>query len=236
MLAMPLGKFGSLQDLLNIYLPKGQRLDEVVVARLAVVLFQLMETLHGTARVLHNDIKPDNILVTVADTSSSTDENECPVSIGLQMIDFGRSIDVELLPPGAMLTGDGGTDAFRCVEMREGKPYLWQADTYAIAGVLHCLLFGEYMDVERIVETATGRSSLRIKSQFRRYWNVEMWSAVFDTLLNHYHPEEWCSVDASSIPPWNALVDCVHEWLGESSVAKREKVEMGKLLSRITLR
>ena len=54
------------------------------------------------------------------------------------------------------LQGDSGTDAFRCVEMREGQPWLWQADAYGAAATVHTLLYGRYMEVERVRENATG--------------------------------------------------------------------------------
>jgi hypothetical protein len=58
------------------------------------------------------------------------------------------------------LQGDSGTDAFRCVEMREGQPWLWQADSYGAAATVHTLLYGRYMEVERVRENATGERVL----------------------------------------------------------------------------
>lgn len=134
------------------------------------------------------------------------EENAGGPALGLQLIDFGRSLDLELLPPGTLLQvggwvglrgrgvqlsfcarlkelhppvarvpcfypaaadalrcqcrlalqGDSGTDAFRCVEMREGQTWLWQADAYGAAATVHTLLYGRYMEVERVRENATG--------------------------------------------------------------------------------
>ncbi len=61
-----------------------------------------------------------------------------------------RSTAAGLLPQ----QGDSATDAFRCVEMREGSPWLWQADCYGACGVVHCLLFGDYMEVDRVMDAA----------------------------------------------------------------------------------
>lgn len=36
--------------------------------------------------------------------------------------------------------------------MVEGRAWRFQADAYALAGTLHCLLFGEYMAIERAVD------------------------------------------------------------------------------------
>jgi checkpoint serine/threonine-protein kinase len=52
--------------------------------------------------------------------------------------------------------GDSGTDSFRCVEMREGRPWTWQADAYGAAATAHCLLQGRYLEVERVRDAATG--------------------------------------------------------------------------------
>lgn len=142
-----------------------------------------------------------------ASSGCAGNENACP-ALGLQLIDFGRGVDLELLPPGAMLQvgtlrgwqvhrrtpslspalrhtqcrcldtpmqswshgvpgcpwtppppppqGDSSTDAFRCVEMREGRPWLWQADAYGAAATLHALLYGQYMEVERVRDSTSG--------------------------------------------------------------------------------
>jgi checkpoint serine/threonine-protein kinase len=210
---MPLGRHGSLQDVLNVYLKKGERPEEVVVARLTLKLMHLLGDLHSAARVLHNDIKPDNVLVKFNDDGG----------VSLQLIDFGRSVDLELLPPGSVMCGDCGTEAFRCVEMREERPWLWQADAYGAAGVVHCLLFGEYMEVERVMD-AEGSTFLRIKSAFRRYWQGDVWDMVFNKLLN------WTSLDAGAPPPWVELASMLETFLNSSKdLERKEQIEMNKL-------
>jgi len=210
---MPRGAHGSLQDVLNVYLKKGERPEEVVVARITVVLMHILFDLHA-AHVLHNDIKPDNVLIRFGDDGDG---------VGLQLIDFGRSVDLELLPPGSVMCGDCGTEAFRCVEMREERPWLWQADAYGAAGVVHCLLFGNYMEVERVMN-AEGSTYLRIKSAFRRYWQGEMWDIVFNKLLN------WTCLDAGAPPPWMELATMLEDFLDSSKDGQRkEQNELNKL-------
>ncbi|PRW05791.1 mitotic checkpoint serine threonine- kinase BUB1 [Chlorella sorokiniana] len=185
-LVAPLGPHGSLQDLLNAYLAQRQAPPpECVVMHFAAELLRTMQHLHA-ARILHADIKPDNLLVRL-DADAAGDENAGP-ALGLQLIDFGRGVDLELLPAGAMLQGDSGTDAFRCVEMREGRPWLWQADAYGAAATLHTLLFGQYMEVERVRDSNTGEVSLRPRQPFKRHWARELWGALFHRLLNHTDP------------------------------------------------
>ena len=217
---MPRGNHGSLHDLLNACLKRGEHMEEVVVASLAVPLLRMLGDLHN-AHVLHNDIKPDNILV----TCGSGDGCENGASVGLQLIDFGRSVDLELLPAGSVMAGDCGTEAFRCVEMREGTPWLWQADAYGAAGVLHCLLFGDYMEVERVMNSEGG-TFLRIKSVFRRYWQRDMWDSIFSKLLN------WKTLDAGSPPPWGQLADMVESFLTTNKEAQgTQQAELKKLIA-----
>lgn len=37
------------------------------------------------------------------------------------------------------------TDGFTCPEMLEGRPWSYQTDIFCIAGTVHVMLFGEYM-------------------------------------------------------------------------------------------
>lgn len=39
------------------------------------------------------------------------------------------------------------TDGFTCPEMLEGRPWSYQTDIFCIAGTVHVMLFGEYMQV-----------------------------------------------------------------------------------------
>ena len=99
---------------------------------------QLLEGLQW-ARIIHTDIKPDNLLVTwppgLFDDSTATaapprwspstafDRNGPWRSGCMQLIDFGRAIDLELLAPGTQFTGAALTENMQCPEMLAGKPW-----------------------------------------------------------------------------------------------------------------
>jgi hypothetical protein len=212
-LQMPLGVHGSLQDLLNAHLAVGVQPDETIAARLGCNLMRAMSQLHRKARVLHNDIKPDNVLIRQVESDNQQGE----VCLGVQLIDFGRSVDLELVPRNCVMVGDSGTEAFRCVEMREESPWLWQADAYGVAGCLHCMLFGDYMQVERVVDCQKVER-LRIKAAFPRYWQGELWDKVFTTLLNLP-----CPLDHNAPPPWEELAGMLESWLEGSKEARRRE-------------
>lgn len=39
------------------------------------------------------------------------------------------------------------TDGFTCIEMQEGRPWSYQTDLFCVAGTVHVMLFGEYMQL-----------------------------------------------------------------------------------------
>ena len=46
----------------------------------------------------------------------------------LKVIDFGRSVDMNLFPPGTTFTTNCYTEDFQCIEMKEGKPWTTQVN------------------------------------------------------------------------------------------------------------
>lgn len=70
------------------------------------------------------------------------------------------------------------TDKFTCCEMQERKPWTYQTDLFGLAGTVHVLLFGKYMEVEKKI------GNWDIKSRYPRYFKKELWTTFFDQLLN----------------------------------------------------
>ncbi|OAA62610.1 checkpoint protein kinase [Niveomyces insectorum RCEF 264] len=87
--------------------------------------------------------------------------------------------------------------------MREGRPWTWQIDYHGLAGALHCLLFGKYMETVRCDQTLGGGGGAigglglgmataergpikryRIRETLKRYWQTDIWAEAFDLLLN----------------------------------------------------
>ena len=89
----------------------------------------------------------------------------------LQLIDFGRSIDLTLLPADAAFTKVCAclvyvpglyqypnvrsvqvvnTDGVMCTEMREGRAWRHQIDYFGVAAVAYCLLFQNYIEVVKV--------------------------------------------------------------------------------------
>ena len=68
----------------------------------------------------------------------------------LQLIDFGRSIDLSLLPPGTSFTKVVDCDGITCTEMKEGRPWREHIDYFGLAATAYCLLFQNYIEVVKV--------------------------------------------------------------------------------------
>lgn len=49
---------------------------------------------------------------------------------GLCLVDWGRGIDLSLFPSTTEFKGDCRTSGFRCMEMKENKPWKFQASIF----------------------------------------------------------------------------------------------------------
>lgn len=215
-IVMPLCEYGTLQDLLNDHLKVGKRLDETIVAGISMHIFQAMSQLHGS-KILHNDIKPDNLVFGFSENAKD---------VVIKLIDLGRGVDIEMLPPDTQLFGDSDTEAFRCVQMRESKPWLWQSDLYNVACTIHCLIFGEYMEVDRVTNQNTGETFIRRRATLSRVWNQDLWDDIFHTLLNYE------SLSPEDPPGWADLRASVSSWLDQEPIRKRYESELKKLAAQ----
>ncbi|CAG8604170.1 7648_t:CDS:2, partial [Acaulospora colombiana] len=148
--------------------------------------------------IIHGDIKADNCLLRLEPTFE-WDSRYDPSGAhgwskkGIKLIDFGCAVDVTKFSPDMRFIADWKTDDQDCVEMREGRPWKWQADYYGLAGVIHCMLHNEYMQITPVRvdddSFSSGVSSISTKKyrpiqSFKRYWQSDLWRKLFDMLLN----------------------------------------------------
>lgn len=213
-LFLPFYPHGTLLDVVNLFRGESSGvMDEALAMFFAIELFRTVESLHGK-NILHGDIKADNCLLRLEDplspsslgssTSSSSEQLSSQWQAdgtggwsarGMTLIDFGRAIDMRAFPADVKFVADWKTTAQDCAEMREGRPWTWQIDYHGLAGALHCLLFGKYMETVRCDQgdAALGggggldRSTIkryRVRETLKRYWQTDIWSEAFELLLN----------------------------------------------------
>lgn len=191
-LFLPFHPHGTLLDVINFFRaePSGV-MDEQLAMFFTIELLRTVEALHSK-NVLHGDLKPDNCLLRLdspdqglssqwhADGKGGWDAR------GIVLIDFGRGIDMKAFVPDVEFIADWKTTAQDCPEMREGRPWTWQIDYYGLAGVVHCLLFGKYIETMRSDQGGLGRNGrkYRIRESLKRYWQTDIWGDCFEVLLN----------------------------------------------------
>ncbi|XP_034251361.1 uncharacterized protein LOC117651430 [Thrips palmi] len=202
--------YGTLLNLVNkVFASTKRQMTELQVLYLLDQLLSAVGALHK-CRIIHGDLKPDNILIRSIPGSGP---GPC-----IQFIDFGRSIDMSLMPDGATFDTVVMTDTFTCIEMRTGKPWTYQTDLFGLANTTHCLLFGDYMKVQE--SKSSGRWA--IQSRLPRHVNGEFWTPFFDTLLNI----ESCD----SLPDLESIRSDVQSRMSNSSQLSMTVSALGRLL------
>ncbi|KAK9444355.1 Mitotic checkpoint serine/threonine protein kinase, Bub1 [Metarhizium brunneum] len=193
-LFLPYHPHGTLLDLVNFFRAEPSGLmDEQLAMFFSIELMRTVEALH-TKNILHGDLKADNCLLRL-DTMSSEEPLLTPwkadgsggwASRGIFLIDFGRGIDMKAFASNVEFIADWKTSSQDCAEMREGRPWTWQIDYHGLAGIIHCLLFGKYIETQRCDQGGLGRTGrkYKIRESLKRYWQADLWSECFEVLLN----------------------------------------------------
>ncbi|SCU79220.1 LAFA_0B01574g1_1 [Lachancea sp. 'fantastica'] len=175
---------GTILDLINLEKERNSGpLDELLVMYFAVELIKILECIHDVG-IIHGDLKPDNCMVRFEMGSQSLSDYNANERTGwdqkgVYLIDFGRSFDLTLVPAGAKFKADWKTDQQDCPEMREGRAWTYEADYYGLAGIIHAMLFGSFIETR-----ALPNCQYALTHSFKRYWRQDIWRPLFDMLLN----------------------------------------------------
>lgn len=99
--------------------------------------------------------------------------------MAIQLIDFGRAIDMNFFDKNQQFTIKIETKDFVCTEMLDGRPWTYQSDLFCLVGTIYSMLIGKYMKVERQPNGDYG-----IVGGLPAYLNVDTWTTIFNTLIN----------------------------------------------------
>jgi checkpoint serine/threonine-protein kinase len=128
--------------------------DETLAIFFTIELLRVIEALHR-ADFIHGDLKIDNCLIRLEETDEWVNQYEMNGESGwsgkgIHLIDLGRTIDLRAYPQGTAQTfvADWPVDAKDCQEMRDGRPWSYEADYYGLASICYCMLFGKYISTE----------------------------------------------------------------------------------------
>ena len=197
---------GTLLDAVNSSRAEGNcgsAMEEQLVMFFTIELFRTVEALHSKG-IIHGDLKADNVLIRLDAATSdaswapqySRDGSAGWSGQGITLIDFGRGIDMKVFKPDVQFIADWKTSEADCAEMREMRPWTFQVDYHGLAGIVHSMLFGKYMETvgERGSTLGAGATkSYKIREGLKRYWQTDIWNDVFEVLLNpltHLDAEE----------------------------------------------
>lgn len=174
---------------------QGACLDELLVMFFAIELLKFVENMHKVG-FIHGDLKIDNCLLRLEEIPGGsnawsgmyqpTGEGGWAYK-GIKMIDFGRTIDTRMYPSGQKFIADWKTTVSDCLELRENRPWTYETDYFGLAGIIYCLLFGKFFEAGTVVPIASveeGQVRYKLAPAFKRYWQGELWSRLFDVLLN----------------------------------------------------
>jgi checkpoint serine/threonine-protein kinase len=199
-LFLPYYPHGTLLDVVNLFRGDASGvMDEQLAMFFSIELLRTVEALHAK-QIMHGDIKADNCLLRLDHLHNTSNQDQLASqwrpdgsggwsARGITLIDFGRGIDMRAFPPDVQFVADWKTSAQDCAEMREGRPWTWQIDYHGLAGTLHVLLFGKYIETVRCDAGGLGTSGVggrryRVRESLKRYWQTEIWGECFDLLLN----------------------------------------------------
>lgn len=134
----------------------------------------------------HADVKPDNWVLTSTSKEKKLAGAGAIGGADLMLVDFGRSIDLENVAPRGtdplqtQFNGRVAAEDMECGSMREGRSWGVDLDFFGLAASAFILLFGSHIEVK---QDRTSRKWC-LSKRLRRYWQVNLWEDLFDTLLN----------------------------------------------------
>ena len=98
------------------------------VLYLTLEMLMIIQYLHKCG-IIHTDIKPDNLLIN--QLPDSLDYFDPSRTKCLVLIDFNRSIDMNLMPDETEFTGSKSVNkSLLCCEMKDDKPWTYQVYKY----------------------------------------------------------------------------------------------------------
>ncbi|RKF64551.1 putative protein kinase [Erysiphe neolycopersici] len=188
---------GTLLDIINISKEDKSgsgAMDETLAMFFSVELFRTIEELHVNG-ILHGDLKADNCLVRLDSIENSEtwgssyrkDGTQGWHRKGICLIDFGCGIDMYVFNPQVQFIADWETSPEDCAEAREMRPWTYQIDYHGLAGIIHSMLFGKYIEIvaDNRNDVGPGAKKIwRLRENLKRYWQTDIWAEAFDLLLN----------------------------------------------------
>lgn len=149
---------GNLMNLILTYKKQNKLMDEHISIYYSIELLKMIESLHHECNLVFNSILPENISILNENTN--------------QWDSWTKEGSKGWETKGILFNN------FRNVKEKENENDI-QIDRNGICQVMYWMLNGEEMEIEK-----SSDGSIQLKSSFKRYHQVDLWTNVFDLLLN----------------------------------------------------
>ena len=106
-------RLGTVLDFVNLIANGEKSFVEPVAITVVTEILAIIELLHSM-NFIHGDLKPDNLMLTQIPSGETS---------AIQLIDFGKVIDLSLMPGDVFFNEQVTTSGLKTVEMREKRPY-----------------------------------------------------------------------------------------------------------------
>jgi hypothetical protein len=159
--------------------------DEVLAMFFVVEVIKVIEGLHAVD-IVHGDLKIDNCLLRLHDTKDTWSNiydrqgNNGWSAKGITLIDFGRAIDLRMYNQHQRFLANWTPEQHDMPQIHDAQSWRKEIDYYGIASIAYCLLFGKYIEPVKQIDSA----SFTIERALRRYWQVDIWTSLFNLCLN----------------------------------------------------
>lgn len=91
----------------------------------------------------------------LSSNATSKDDFYSKLRPSIQLIDFGRCVDLNMFPRGKTFSHVFSKPDLRTPEMLEGRPWSHQIDYFGVASTVYVLLSGSYM---KLVKNKDGKN------------------------------------------------------------------------------
>eukprot|EP00095_Tigriopus_kingsejongensis_P011955 maker-scaffold476_size161517-snap-gene-0.36 protein:Tk11955 transcript:maker-scaffold476_size161517-snap-gene-0.36-mRNA-1 annotation:"mitotic checkpoint serine threonine-protein kinase bub1" len=180
---------GTLLDVINA-MTHGALAKSMVETVALYYLYEILGIVQKLQQVqiIHGDIKPDNFLIlsfpVINDNAQNPEEMFEASQATLQLIDYGRSIDMSAFPRGKTFREVFKTEALKTPQMRENRPWSYELDYVGIASTAHVLLLESYMKLGKKGSDEGSSSHYAPQAQFKRWHDIPFWNDFFYAFLN----------------------------------------------------
>ncbi|CAF1181829.1 unnamed protein product, partial [Didymodactylos carnosus] len=169
----------TLLDFANYHISRDRRIPFYYQLYYSIEMLNIFQHMHKL-RIIHCDVKPDNFMVLQCPSQINAKQNPYQQMPSLMLIDFNRSIDLNLFDNGTAFVTCVPKKELACVEMLRSRPWIFQHDLFGMVYSIHVLVFLSYMIV---CEDVNNPGMMTIKAKFSKHIDP-VWQEFFCTFLN----------------------------------------------------